>query len=104
MHNEARIVGREPDEITGALYTTLSVDEDADVAEKRLMAYLTEYYGPIAQGYRDNEACYAGPLERAVEWLGMFVAAGASHLVLRFAGDHDRQLEAFASARFQIGS
>ncbi len=103
VQDEARAAGREPDEITGAIYSTIAVDDDADVAERRLMAYLTDYYGPIAQRFREDEACYAGPMDGAVEWLDGFVSAGASHLVLRFAGDPDRQLEAFAGARSQIG-
>ena len=37
-----------------------------------------------------------------VDFLSGFVEAGASHLVLRFAGDHQRHLEAVAKIRDQL--
>jgi hypothetical protein len=45
---------------------------------------------------RRRQPCYAGPLDGAREWLAGFVAAGASHLVLRFTGAHERHLDLFA--------
>jgi alkanesulfonate monooxygenase SsuD/methylene tetrahydromethanopterin reductase-like flavin-dependent oxidoreductase (luciferase family) len=103
VQEETRAAGRDPANITGAMYVTIAVDDDAKTAERRMTDYLTEYYGPVAEHYLQHEACYAGSLEGAAEWLSRFVAAGASHLVMRFAGDHDQQLEAFARARELIG-
>ena len=40
VQDEARAAEREPDEITGALYSTIAVDDDADVAERRLATTL----------------------------------------------------------------
>jgi hypothetical protein len=37
-----------------------------------------------------------------VDWLGGFVDAGARHLVIRLAGDHDRQMDALARVREQV--
>jgi hypothetical protein len=33
-----------------------------------------------------RQATYAGPIEGAAEWLQRWIAAGARHLALRFAG------------------
>ena len=33
-----------------------------------------------------RQATYAGPIEGATEWLQRWIAAGARHLALRFAG------------------
>jgi hypothetical protein len=33
-----------------------------------------------------RQATYAGPVEGAVEWLQRWIAAGARHLAVRFAG------------------
>jgi hypothetical protein len=38
------------------------------------------------------------------DWLSAYVAAGARHLVLRFAGDHERQLEALAAMRSELAA
>lgn len=101
--HDARAAGRDASRITGAVYVTIAVDDTAERAERRLMDYLTGYYGKLAPKFRGDEACYAGSSEGAAEWLGGFVAAGASHLVLKLTGDHDRQLEAFAELRARIG-
>jgi alkanesulfonate monooxygenase SsuD/methylene tetrahydromethanopterin reductase-like flavin-dependent oxidoreductase (luciferase family) len=99
----ARDVGRDPAALTGAAYLTLATDADQARADQRLDAYLAQYYGQPAAAMRARQACYAGPVEGAIEWLRGFTAAGASHLVLRFAGDHERHLELVAgiSARLR---
>ncbi|HEX3576717.1 MAG TPA: hypothetical protein VHU42_19125, partial [Rhodopila sp.] len=43
-----------------------------------------------------RQARYAGPAGGSAEWLDRYTQAGASHRVLRFAGDHDRHLAAAA--------
>jgi len=52
---------------------------------------------------RARQANYAGPAAGVIEFLSEFVEAGASHLVLRFAGDHERQLETVARLRGELG-
>ena len=48
---------------------------------------------------RSRQACYAGGAAGLAEWLDGYARAGASHLVLRFAGDHERHLETVAALR-----
>jgi alkanesulfonate monooxygenase SsuD/methylene tetrahydromethanopterin reductase-like flavin-dependent oxidoreductase (luciferase family) len=91
--------GRDPDAIAGAMYVTLAVDDDADRANERLNAYLERYYGQPAAVLRKRQACYAGPVQGLAEWLQRYATAGAGHLILRFAGDHARHLEAVAALR-----
>jgi hypothetical protein len=52
---------------------------------------------------RSRQANYAGPASGAAAWLKSYVDEGASHLVLRFAGDHERNLETFARLRGELG-
>ncbi|HEU0158070.1 MAG TPA: LLM class flavin-dependent oxidoreductase [Hyphomicrobiaceae bacterium] len=92
----ARAAGRDPKALSGAMYLTMAVDEDAARAQARLDAYLAQYYGRPAAEMRERQACYAGPAQGLAAWLRGYVAAGARHLVLRFAGDHERHLETIA--------
>lgn len=98
----ARAAGRDPDALVGAMYLTLAVEEDGARAEARLNAYLEQYYGQPAAVLRRRQACYAGPRAGLAEWLQGYATAGARHLVLRFAGDHERQLEILAAIRPQL--
>jgi hypothetical protein len=52
---------------------------------------------------RKRQACYGGPAAGAVEYLRGFANAGASHIIVRFAGDPERQLEILAGLRTQFG-
>lgn len=86
--------------VTGAMYLTVSLHDDPDEAERRLDAYLAQYYSPVpATLMRRVQACYAGATAGLAAWLERFVGAGASHLVLRFAGDQARHLEEVARLR-----
>jgi alkanesulfonate monooxygenase SsuD/methylene tetrahydromethanopterin reductase-like flavin-dependent oxidoreductase (luciferase family) len=98
----ARRAGRDPSALAGGMYLTLAVDEDQQRAELRLEAYLQRYYGRPAAEMRSRQACYAGPAHGMADWLQAYVAAGASHLVLRFAGDHERHLETVAAIRSRL--
>ena len=95
--------GREPGAVTGAVYLTLAIDDDAAAGDARIDAYLERYYGTPAPVLRKWQACFAGPAEAVSEWLSGYVQAGASHLVLRFVGDHDALLETVARLRPGIG-
>jgi alkanesulfonate monooxygenase SsuD/methylene tetrahydromethanopterin reductase-like flavin-dependent oxidoreductase (luciferase family) len=86
--------------VTGAMYLTISLHDDAGEAERRLDDYLARYYAPApAAMMRRVQACYAGDAAGLGAWLREFVAAGATHLVLRFVGEHDRHLEVAAELR-----
>jgi alkanesulfonate monooxygenase SsuD/methylene tetrahydromethanopterin reductase-like flavin-dependent oxidoreductase (luciferase family) len=99
----ARNAGRDPGALTGAMYLTVAVDDDAGQADARLNDYLERYYNQPAAAMRARQACYAGTAEGLVDWLQGYVAAGASHLVVRFAGDHERLLGAVAAIRTRLG-
>lgn len=98
----ARDAGRDPDALAGAMYLTLSIDEDAAAASRRLDAYVEPYYNQPAAVIRARQACYAGPAEGAAAWLAGYAAAGAGHLVLRFAGEHERHLDLLAGIRARL--
>ena len=93
----ARAAGRDAAALTGAMYLTLAIDEDAARANQRLDAYLAQYYHQPAAAVRTRQACYAGARGRGGVACGLR-AAGASHLVLRFAGEHERHLDMLAAS------
>jgi probable F420-dependent oxidoreductase len=95
----AQEAGRDPGDVTGAIYLTVFIDDDAARANEGINAFLEQYYGQPADVMRRWQACYAGPEAEFGEWLKGFTDAGASHLMLRFAGDHERHLEMFARIR-----
>jgi len=98
----ARDAGRDASTLVGAMYLTIAVDEDAARATERLDAYLARYYGQPAAVLRARQACYAGGAAGLGEWLAGYAKAGASHLVLRFAGDHERHMETVARLRSSL--
>ncbi len=99
----AKAAGRDPASVTGAMYLTLSIDDDAPRAEARIDAYLEQYYGQRPDTMRKRQMCYAGSAKGAAAWLKSYADAGASHLVLRFAGDHERQLQIVSRLRQDLG-
>lgn len=99
----AKDAGRDPADLTAAIYLTLAVDEDAARAEERIDGFLKAYYGQRPDILRKRQACYAGPAEGAAKALSDYAAAGARHIVLRFAGDHERHMDVFAKIRSDLG-
>jgi alkanesulfonate monooxygenase SsuD/methylene tetrahydromethanopterin reductase-like flavin-dependent oxidoreductase (luciferase family) len=99
----AQTAGRDATALTGAMYLTLAVDDDAAHAEARLNAFLERYYDQPAPVLRRRQATYAGPAAGVAAWLDGYAKAGASHLVLRFAGDHERHLETLARIKISLG-
>jgi probable F420-dependent oxidoreductase len=99
----AAAAGRDPAALSGAMYLTVCLDEDASRANTRLDAFLERYYGQPASVLRRRQAHYAGSPSGIAPWLNGYAEAGASHLVLRFAGDHERHLEALAGVWSSIG-
>jgi alkanesulfonate monooxygenase SsuD/methylene tetrahydromethanopterin reductase-like flavin-dependent oxidoreductase (luciferase family) len=98
----ARAAGRDPGQLTGAVYLTLTIADDKAAAEERMNAFMEGYYGRPAAEMRARQASYAGPAEGAAEWLSAWAKAGVQHLVLRFAGDPERHLEAIGRLRADI--
>jgi alkanesulfonate monooxygenase SsuD/methylene tetrahydromethanopterin reductase-like flavin-dependent oxidoreductase (luciferase family) len=99
----AREAGRNPADLTGALYLTLTIDEDSGQAERRMDGFMENYYGQPPAVMRGRQANYAGPAAGAGEWLKSYVDEGASHLVLRFAGDPERNMDAVVRLRGELG-
>lgn len=94
-----KAAGRDSSALTGAIYLTVSVDENAERGNARLDAYLEQYYGAPAAVLRRRQVCYAGAAAGLMEWLQGYVDAGARHLIVRGAGEHERHLGILAAAR-----
>lgn len=90
VRDVARERGRDPASVGGAMYLTVSLDDDAAAAEDRLNRFLERYYEQPAVVTRRRQASYAGAAGGLAEWLSGYARAGAGHLVLRFAGEHER--------------
>ena len=99
----AKTAGRDPAAQTGAMYLTVALDEDAARAEARLNGFLERYYGQPASMLRRRQACYAGAAAGLATWLTAYAEAGAGHLVLRFAGEHETHMDALAKVRVSLG-
>jgi alkanesulfonate monooxygenase SsuD/methylene tetrahydromethanopterin reductase-like flavin-dependent oxidoreductase (luciferase family) len=100
----AHQAGRDPNRLTGAMYLTAAVDENRARAEERLNAYMEQYYGQPARVMRARQMSFAGPAAGLAEWLASYVAAGVGHIVMRFAGDHERHLETLAQMRATLAA
>jgi alkanesulfonate monooxygenase SsuD/methylene tetrahydromethanopterin reductase-like flavin-dependent oxidoreductase (luciferase family) len=99
----AKAAGRDPSAITGAMYLIIAMDENAAAAEARLNSFLERYYSQPADTLRRRQACYAGPASRVAEYLDGYAKAGAGHLVIRFAGEHETHIAALAKVRISLG-
>ena len=100
----AREAGRDPaKELTAAIYLTLAINENATKAEQRIDEFLSAYYGQRPDMLKQRQACFGGSASAAAEWLNGYVREGAQHLVLRFAGDHETNLETVVKLREQLG-
>jgi alkanesulfonate monooxygenase SsuD/methylene tetrahydromethanopterin reductase-like flavin-dependent oxidoreductase (luciferase family) len=97
-----RTAGRNPADFVAAIYVTLAIDEDARRADQRIDAFLENYYGRPAAVMRKSQGCYGGPAAGAANFLRGYVSAGASHLIVRFTGDHERNLETLTALRPQL--
>lgn len=99
---QARAAGRDPAAIAPCTYLTLAVDENTARADERMDAFMTAYYGKRPDVTAKRDICFAGPASAAADWLRGYVDAGARNLVLRFAGEHERQQEIIAKLRAQL--
>jgi alkanesulfonate monooxygenase SsuD/methylene tetrahydromethanopterin reductase-like flavin-dependent oxidoreductase (luciferase family) len=96
-------IGRDPAGFAAANYVTLALDEDPARAEQRIDAFLENYYGQPAAAMRRRQATFGGPPAAAAAWLKGYADAGATDLIVRFTGEHERQLDAVAALRAQLG-
>ena len=103
VRSAARAAGRDPAAITAAIYLTLAIDDDPARADAKMDDYLVRYYGMPAAETRNRERCFAGTEAGAAAWIKSYADAGASHIVLRFAGDNERHLDIAARIRRELG-
>jgi len=101
MKSVARDAGRDPDKLTGAQYLTVAIDDNAARADRRIDEFMETYYGK-GSNLRESQPCYAGTLAGAKELLAAYASAGARHFVLRFAGEHEQQLELFVGIEAEL--
>jgi alkanesulfonate monooxygenase SsuD/methylene tetrahydromethanopterin reductase-like flavin-dependent oxidoreductase (luciferase family) len=99
----AAAAGRDASKLSAAMYLTLTVDDDAARAAARMDAFLEGYYGAPAAVLRQRQAVYSGPAAGVASWLDGYARAGATDLVLRFAGEHEGHLEALSKVRASLG-
>ena len=99
----ARAAGRDPAAITAAMYVTLTIDDDPTRADATMNDYLERYYRMPAAETRNRERCFAGTEAGAAAWIKSYADAGASHIMLRFAGDIERQLDIAARIKRALG-
>jgi len=92
VRSAARAARRDPMAITPAIYLILAIDDDPARAEARMDDYLERYYSMPAAVTRARERCFAGTEAAAAAWIKSYADAGASHILLRFAGDNERHL------------
>jgi alkanesulfonate monooxygenase SsuD/methylene tetrahydromethanopterin reductase-like flavin-dependent oxidoreductase (luciferase family) len=102
VRDHARAAGRDPARIVGSMYLTVSLDTDTARAEARLDQYLERYYNAPAAVLRKRQACFAGSGEAAASWIAGYARAGASHLIVRLAGDHEQGLATLSRLRDRI--
>ena len=86
-------------QVTGAVYLTVFIDDDAEKANARIDGFLEDYYGQPARVLRRRQACFGGPAAELVPWLKGYMDAGAGHLMVRCAGEHRRHLDILSRAR-----
>ncbi|MEX2617351.1 MAG: LLM class flavin-dependent oxidoreductase [Alphaproteobacteria bacterium] len=99
----AKEAGRNPADVTGACYVTVTLDETEARAVERLDTFFEHYYNRPPEVMKKRSAIYAGSAAGAAEWLAGYADAGVEYFVLRFAGDGERQLEQFAKIRSDLG-
>ena len=95
--------GRKPDNLTYAQYLTVAVDDSREKGVARIDKFLEAYYGVPGPVLRKRMSSFSGPAEEAAAWIKSYVDAGASHLCIRFAGDHENSLKTMAALRQQMG-
>ena len=89
----ARRSPRDPEAIATSTYLTVALDDDPSAADRALDEYLAAYYPAPPAAMRAVQATYAGTPDGLLGWVRQFTDAGARHLILRFAGNHERHMD-----------
>ena len=89
----ARECGRPPEAMRAVYYMTVNINDDASVAKREGLAFVTQYYGRDFWG--DRWGPYSTP-NAVASRMKEYVAAGADTLIVRFASlDPMAQLQRF---------
>ncbi len=99
----AKAEGRAPGDMTFAVYLTLALDDSHENGIARIDRFLEAYYGVPGRILRKRMASFGGPAEEAAAFVKGYIDQGASHICIRFAGDHEKSLEAMAKLRTAMG-
>lgn len=83
--------GRDGRVLTANQYCTLCLDDDAALARRRGLAFLQSYYRIDPLVLEQQIFCRFGPPEACVEALVERLEAGCGTLIIRFAGENQRQ-------------
>lgn len=96
--------GRDPGELTAALFATVRLAEDRAAGEDVLRRFTLASYGMPLEQVSTIQAVNTGTPQQIAAWLQRYVDAGARHLVIRIAAlgldDHRDQLARIAQADF----
>src|SRR5690242_19677573 len=103
VRTAARAANRDPNAITPAMYLTLAIDDDAARADAKINSYLEHYYNVPAACMRARQRSFAGPAAKAAAWIKSYADAGVQHIMLRFAGEHERHLDIAAKIKRDLG-
>jgi probable F420-dependent oxidoreductase len=98
----AKTEGRSGDDMTFAVYLTLALDDNHNAGISRIDKFLEAYYGVPGHLLRRRMASFGGPAEEAAAFIRGYVEQGASHICIRFAGDHENSLKAMAKLRKEM--
>ena len=93
--NHASSVNRAP--TTGAIYLTTFIHNNEKTASTAIDQFLASYYDVPGPVMRKSQACRGGSLQSIEDWLQEYREAGVEHVVLRFAGEHERHIEQVSS-------
>ena len=99
----AKALERPASDLSFAVYLTLALDDSHENGIARIDKFLESYYGVPGHVLRRRMASFGGPAEEAAAFVKSYVDQGASHICIRFAGDHERSLQAMAQLRAQMG-
>ncbi len=99
----AKAEGRAAGDLTFAVYLTLAIDDSHENGIARIDKFLEAYYGVPGNVLRRRMASFGGPAEEAAAFVKGYIDQGASHVCIRFAGDHENSLKAMAKLRTEMG-
>ena len=99
----AKAAGRPDGDMNFAVYLTVAIDDSHENGIARIDKFLEAYYSVPGHILRRRMASFGGPAEEAAAWVKGYIDQGASHVCIRFAGDHENSLAAMAKLRSAMG-